>query len=117
MGDPLRELRDELTEAEALRRRADEATDRAVAAARKRGVTWAQIGDVIGVTRQAAQQRFSAAPDRADAGVQDALAAAAQIARSLGHHYVAPEHLLLALAGQRGELAGRALTELGVSAD
>ncbi|RZS36900.1 hypothetical protein EV193_106134 [Herbihabitans rhizosphaerae] len=39
-------------------------TDRAVAAARTSGSTWAEIGDTLGVSRQAAHERFSAVADR-----------------------------------------------------
>lgn len=37
---------------------------RAVGDARRRGVTWAAIGAALGVSSQAAQQRFAGAPDR-----------------------------------------------------
>jgi hypothetical protein len=39
-------------------RRAQEDLDGAVRRARNEGVTWAQIGHVLGTTRQAAQIRF-----------------------------------------------------------
>lgn len=38
-------------------------TRSAVAVARERGVTWREIGDQLGLSRQAAQQRFSGQPD------------------------------------------------------
>lgn len=37
---------------------AQEALDRAVVAERARGVSWAEIGEVLGVSRQGAQERF-----------------------------------------------------------
>lgn len=37
-------------------------THAAVAVARERGVTWREIGDTLGISRQAAQQRFAGAP-------------------------------------------------------
>ena len=67
------------------------------------------------------QQRFVpglaplSGPSGLDPAVSSALAAAAEDARRLGHHYVTPEHLVLALAEQPDELAGRALQALGVS--
>lgn len=39
-------------------RRAQDDLDSAVRAARNAGVTWAQVGHVLGTTRQAAQMRF-----------------------------------------------------------
>jgi ATP-dependent Clp protease ATP-binding subunit ClpA len=41
--------------------------------------------------------------------------AAGAAAREHGHHYLRPEHLVLGLLSQPDELAGRALTELGVT--
>lgn len=38
---------------------AEERLRRAVRAAREAGLTWADVGDVLGVTRQAAHERFS----------------------------------------------------------
>jgi ATP-dependent Clp protease ATP-binding subunit ClpC len=46
----------------------------------------------------------------------EAFYAAAREARELGHHYVAPEHLVLGVIQQPEELGGRALAELGVTA-
>ena len=45
----------------------------------------------------------------------DALAAAADEARKLGHHYVRPEHLLLGLLSVPEEMAAIALAEHGIS--
>lgn len=40
---------------------AKDAADLAVERAREAGLTWQQVGDVFGITRQAAQQRFGGA--------------------------------------------------------
>ena len=108
--------------AERLRARADELLDHFVHAARQGGSSWAEIGSVLGVTRQAAQQRFATvsttaegAPPRLDAAAAAAFAAAAREARALGHHYIAPEHLVLGLTYQPEELGARALSGLGVT--
>ncbi len=53
-----------IEKAEQLRDQADELIRRAVIAARERGASWQAIGDQLGVSRQAAEQRFSAAFDR-----------------------------------------------------
>src|SRR3954469_4901423 len=56
--DPLRRLSAAVLTAEDVRDRADELLDRFVAAARAAGRSWTEIGAVLGVTKQAAQQRF-----------------------------------------------------------
>ncbi|WP_198318757.1 TetR/AcrR family transcriptional regulator [Pseudofrankia inefficax] len=62
-GDPL----DALARAEAERRRADAALDDAARAALARGATYGEVGRVLGMSRQAARQRWGrAAVDRAD---------------------------------------------------
>ena len=39
----------------------------AVAAARSRGITWKQIGELLGTSQQAAQQRYSTLIEQAEA--------------------------------------------------
>lgn len=56
-----------------LRRAADDALAAAVTAARDGGATWAEIGTVLGTSRQAAFQRFS--PPRAGGADRPAVAA------------------------------------------
>lgn len=53
------DLLDELISATAWLR---DAQSSAVDIARLRGATWSQVGDVLGVSRQAAQQRFPTDP-------------------------------------------------------
>lgn len=101
-----------------LDRLGEQVVDRYVASARADGRTWSQIGGVLGVTKQAAQQRFvapapSAWPGMSDGGAE-VMRRAAQEARALRHRYLGTEHLLLALASDDG-LAGSALRRLGVS--
>jgi ATP-dependent Clp protease ATP-binding subunit ClpA len=106
-----------------VRGSADELVDHFVQTARAVGCSWAEIGGTLGVSKQAAQQRFvtvSAAPDEAwppglDEGTGAAFASAAGEARALGHYYVGPEHLVLGLLAQPEELAARALEALGVT--
>jgi Clp amino terminal domain, pathogenicity island component len=109
--------------AERLRARGDELLDQFVDAARTSGASWTEIGSALGTSKQAAQQRFAALADppagQAPFGLTgtaaDMLAAAAAQARELGHHYVQPEHLVLALLAQPQELAAEVLTGLGVT--
>lgn len=109
--------------ADALRARSDELLDHFVDAARAAECSWTEIGCSLGVTKQAAQQRYVAltAPARGDlpSGLRGPAAgvfvAAGTAARDCGHHYLRPEHLVLGLLSQPDELAGRALAELGVT--
>lgn len=91
-------------------------------AARADGQSWAQIGEVLGVTKQAAQQRFVAQPAQATAwpgmneAASDVIGRTVEAARTLRHRYLGTEHLLLALASDDG-LAGSTLSRLGVSSE
>jgi Clp amino terminal domain, pathogenicity island component len=108
-----------------LRARGDELLDHFVDAARASGSSWNEIGCALGTSKQAAQQRFAALadppPGQAPFGLTGAAAgaldAAAGHARALGHHYVRPEHLMLALVEQPEELGGQILAELGATAE
>jgi hypothetical protein len=103
-----------------LRELGDQVVDRYVQAARAEGRSWTQIGDVLGVTKQAAQQRLVAlrVPTSSWPGMSEAASAvvgrAGEEARALGHRYLGTEHLLLALASDDG-LAGATLSRLGAS--
>lgn len=57
-----------LQAARRLREAADELEAAQVAAARKAGATWNEIGACYGLTKQGAQQRFRAARNQAGAG-------------------------------------------------
>ena len=123
-ADPLERLTAAFELAERVRGSADELVDHFVQAARASGCSWAEIGRRLGVSKQAAQQRFvtdapkgEAWPQGLDEGAGAAFASAAGEARALGHYYVGPEHLLLALLAQPEELAARALGALGVTAE
>jgi len=105
----------------------DELVDHFVGQARAAGCSWTQIGEALGVTRQAAQQRsrgpmarllqrltrgaFTRFTPRAKAAV----IAAQQVAVDRRHDAVDTEHLLLGLfAGDDGNVAVTALGRLGV---
>lgn len=49
---------DEVDQLDSIVRRAQQQLDRAVVVARQEGASWAAIGEQLGTTRQAAQQRF-----------------------------------------------------------
>jgi len=110
--------------ADALRARSEELLDHFVDAAREAECSWAEIGCTLGVTKQAAQQRYvaltpPAPPGDLRSGLRGPAAgvflAAGAAAREYGHHYLRPEHLILGLLSKPDELAGRALAELGVT--
>jgi hypothetical protein len=98
--------------------------DHFVAAARSAGCSWTEIGTTLGVSKQAAHQRFPAPaghghawPPQASEGVRAAFAAAQDEARAMGHAYLGTEHVALGLLTLTGEPAGRALAGLGVEHD
>jgi len=111
-------LRAAATRADELRGLGDELLDRYVQAARAEGRSWADIGTALGVTKQAAHERFVDAPlawpQNFNEPARAVVARALEEARGFGHRYLGTEHLLLALSAERG-LAGAALSELGLS--
>jgi hypothetical protein len=122
-GSPLERLSEAGELAARLRARGDELLDHFVDTARASGSSWNEIGCALGTSKQAAQQRFGVlssppagqVPFGLTGAAADALIAAEAHARELGHHYVRPEHLMLALVEQPDELAGQVLAELGVT--
>jgi hypothetical protein len=120
---PLEQLAAASTVAARLRSRGDQLPDQFVDEARAQGLSWSDIGDVLGTSKQAAQQRFAVLadpqPDQAPFGLTgaaaDVLRAADGEARALGHHYIRPEHIVAGLLAQPEEMAAIALTELGVT--
>jgi hypothetical protein len=101
-----------------LRGLGDELLDRYVQAARADGRSWSEIGTALGVTKQAAHERFVDAPlawpENFNEPARVVVARALEEARAFGHRYLGTEHLLLALSAERG-LASTALAELGVT--
>jgi hypothetical protein len=124
-GSPLERLAAASALAVSLRSRGDQLLDHFVDEARAEGLSWTDIGDVLGTTKQAAQQRFAVLADppadEAPFGLTGAsghvLRCAETEARALGHHYVRPEHIVAGLLAQPEEMAAIALTALGVTAD
>jgi hypothetical protein len=121
---PLAQLAAAAELADGLRARGDQLLDQFVDAARAGGSSWAEIGCTLGTSKQAAHERFAALADpragQAPFGLTGTAAAvltsAGDEALGLGHHFIAPEHLVLGLFAHPDELAARALADLGVSA-
>ena len=86
--------------------------------ARRGGCSWTQIGDALGVSKQAAQQRHtgrSLPADRLTPRTALAIERAQAEARRLDHGYVGTEHLLLGLLAVPECLAAKVLTESGIT--
>ncbi|MEP6695414.1 MAG: Clp protease N-terminal domain-containing protein [Pseudonocardiales bacterium] len=98
-----------------------------VGTAREAGCSWAQIGEQLGVSKQAAQQGFVAPPKRGrfsrrpplrmDELARAAVVVAQEQARALRHEFIGTEHLLLGLLGQQAGAAAGALGAYGITAD
>jgi Clp amino terminal domain, pathogenicity island component len=127
--DPLQDLESAMTLATHLGEVADSLIGHFVDQARRAGASWTDIGQHMGVTKQAAQKRFvPKIPDSLDLNVEagftrftprarKAVAAAQEAARAKKHGALEPEHLVLGLLGQPDTLAARVLADLDVTAD
>jgi hypothetical protein len=98
----------------------DAVIERFVAEARAAELSWTQIGELFGTSKQAAQKRYGAAqpggwPGRWAPAAQHALNSAGDQARELGHNYLGTEHALLGLLAAREGLAAHVLADLGVT--
>ncbi len=86
--------------------------------ARRAGCSWSQIGDALGVSKQAAQQKHTARSvplDRLTDRTRLAIERAGEEARRLEHTYVGTEHLLLGLLAVPECLAAKVLVEAGIT--
>src|ERR671936_1513416 len=118
---PLDRLQAAVSVVDELRGVGEAVVDRFVAEARAAGCSWSQIGAALGVSKQAAQQRFPAGgplsswPYRVTDTVRAAMVVAQEESRELGHNYVGNEHLLLGLLAQTDGMAADVLGGLGVT--
>lgn len=105
---------------------ADDLLDHFVGQARAEGRSWTQIGEALGVTRQAAQQRHGGLLDRLVARLKEgrfrrftprartAVIEAQSAARDRHHGYIGTEHVLLGLLTRNDDAAARLLAGWGV---
>jgi hypothetical protein len=120
-GAPLDRVEAALTVSEDLASRADELIGQFVEEARRAGCSWTEIGQRIGVSKQAARQRFGdprpRAPEtwRLSAPCGVCLEAARREAAADGATEVGTHHQLIGLFGEG--VAAAVLEELGVRAD
>ena len=91
--------------------------------ARHDGRSWSEIGDALGVSKQAAQQkhtvRVSFGPntptfEHLTPRARRVVSEAEEIARSWGHGYVGTEHLLLALYREPAGIGAQVLVDSGL---
>jgi hypothetical protein len=125
-GSPLDNLSDAVAVSAGLTEQADSLIGHFVDQARRSGASWSQIGASMGVTKQAAQQRFvprgtAAEPvtfgdfSRFTARARSVLTAAEDWAREAGATGIGRDHLVLGLLAEPQGLAARAIATLGVS--
>jgi ATP-dependent Clp protease ATP-binding subunit ClpA len=96
----------------------DALIERFVSEARAAGLSWTEIGQQFGTSKQAAQKRYGAAgawPGRWTPEAHRALTRAEEEARELGRSYVGTEHLLLGLLAGEDDVAASTLVHLGVT--
>src|SRR3954451_1878730 len=119
LADLIARLDEELPEANALARiseaqlRAqtladlgDQLVGHYVGNAKRAGASWSEIGDAIGVSKQAAQQRHTPAPfERFTDLNRHGIVLAQEAARTHKHDLIGTEHLLLGLLGEPRGLA------------
>ncbi|MET7477175.1 Clp protease N-terminal domain-containing protein [Streptomyces sp. NPDC005648] len=79
----------------------DQLIDHYVSKAKAAGASWSEIGDAIGVTRQAAQQRHTSNPfERFTKLNRHSIVVAQEAARTHKHDTIGTEHVLLGLLGE-----------------
>jgi hypothetical protein len=128
-ADALTHLADAVLVSQFLDEQADHLVGHFVDQARQAGASWTTIGQSMGVSKQAAQQRFvPPVDDELEVGrgklfsrftqrAGTAVAAAREEAQRLGSAQVAPEHLVLGLLHEPDGLAGQALAAQDVTLD
>jgi hypothetical protein len=122
-GDPLKRLSDAVLIGQHLDELADHLIGHFVDRARHSGASWTDIGQSMGVTKQAAQKRFTSnAPEVLDVSqfarftprARSATVAAQGEAKALGHSEITPGHIVLGLLHEPEGLAAKAIVALGV---
>lgn len=131
LADLIARLEEELPDADALARISeahlrsqtlidlgDQLVDHYVSKAKLNGASWTEIGDAIGVSKQAAQQRrASTAFDRFTELNRHSIVLAQEAARTHKHDLIGTEHLLLGLLGEPHGLAYKVLTQATSESD
>jgi len=128
-ADDLERLSDSVLVAGYLNELADHLIGHFVDQARRSGASWTDIGQSMGVTKQAVQKRFVTRKSDQDGPIpagtlarftdraRNVVAKAQEEARRFGSPEVGTEHLLLGILHEPAGLACRAIEALGVPAD
>jgi hypothetical protein len=125
-ADPLEQLTDAVIAADHLGDVADHLIGHFVDQARRSGASWTDIGRSMGVTKQAAQKRFTTKGEELDPTqgfgrfterARNVVMAAQEEARVAGNDQIRPEHLVLGLLSEPEGLAAKAIVGQGVSLD
>jgi hypothetical protein len=124
-GDPLDRLTESIMLAGGLEELSNELIGHFVDEAREAGISWSEIGAVLGVTRQAAQKRFVAKAakkgkkrglfTRFAARAREVVTDAELHAREAGSDHVGTEHLVLSIADDPASVGARALVGVGAT--
>lgn len=128
--DPLEQLTDAVLAAQTLEETADHLIGHFVDQARRSGASWKDIGDAMGVTKQAAQKRFvpkdPASPADMDPNAgfskftpraRNVVVSAQNEARASKNAEITPAHLVLGLLSEPESLAMMAMKSYGVDAE
>ncbi|MGW2816826.1 Clp protease N-terminal domain-containing protein [Streptomyces sp. NPDC001415] len=83
----------------------DQLIDHYVSKAKQTGASWTEIGDAIGVSKQAAQQRHVSPFERYTNLNRHSIVLAQEAARTHKHDFIGTEHILLGLLGEPRGLA------------
>ncbi|WP_406141252.1 Clp protease N-terminal domain-containing protein [Streptomyces sp. NBC_01089] len=105
-ADELSRISEARLRAQTLSDLGDQLIDHYVSKAKQTGASWTEIGDAIGVTKQAAQQRHTpSAFDRYTNLNRHSIVLAQEAARTHRHDFIGTEHILLGLLGEPRGLA------------
>ncbi|MFJ8139580.1 Clp protease N-terminal domain-containing protein [Streptomyces sp. NPDC096013] len=105
-SDELARISEARLRAQTLSDLGDQLIDHYVSQAKQAGASWTEIGDAIGVSKQAAQQRHTpAAFERFTNLNRHGIVLAQEAARTHKHDSIGTEHLLLGLLGEPRGLA------------
>jgi Clp amino terminal domain, pathogenicity island component len=124
-GGPLDNLGDAVEVGSHLGEVADHLIGHFVDQARRAGASWTEIGQSMGVTKQAAQKRFVPRPGDSDPDMftrftprsRHALAVAHEDAKALRQDEVRPENVVRGVLGEADGLAARVVLALGADLD
>lgn len=123
---PLQQLTDSVVLSGRITDLGDELVGHFVNRARSSEATWEDIGECMGVSKQAAQKRFTTGGPRRRGGffltrlaeeARHIVRIAVTHAREKGSSHVGTAHLVLGLVDNPESVACRAITTLGVSVD